>query len=77
MKAITTASLTTTMMLLAVADSWIPTTSNAVTAPIAHMAGTFATPWPTISPPCITATPGAAVSSGGISMPMSCSRLTA
>ena len=77
MKAITTASLMNTMTLLTVADSETPITNRQDTARMPITAGKFSTPWAITTPAAfLTATPGAAVSSGGMTMPMSCRRLT-
>ncbi len=77
MKARTTDSLMKTMMLLAVADSDTPATSRVVTAPMIRAAGRLTTPaaitWPAAS---VMGVPGAAVRAGGMTMCMSCSRLT-
>ncbi len=77
MKAMTTVSLITTTMLLTVADSDTPTTSSPDTAAMATMAGRLITPCAITAPAAsLTATPGAAVNSGGKCMPMSAARLT-
>ncbi len=77
MKAITTDTLITTTMLLTVADSETPITRRQVTRPMATSAGRFITPWAITAPDAsLTATPGAAVRSGGMCTPMSCIRLT-
>ena len=77
MKAITTATLITTTMLLTVVDSDTPLTNRPVTARRATMAGRFMIPVAITAPEAsLTATPGAAVNAGGITIPMSFSRLT-
>src|SRR3984957_16393210 len=67
MKAMTTVSLMTTITLLTRADSETPTISSRVTAAIATMDGRFMTPVAITAPEASwTATPGAAVSAGGL-----------
>src|SRR5471030_2800725 len=69
MKAMTTASLIATMMLLTVADSETPTTSRVVTAAMTRTAGRFMTPVAITTPALsLTRTPGAAVRAGGMMM---------
>src|ERR1700677_3082987 len=77
MKASTTDTLMTTMMLLTVADSETPRTKTKVTRPTITIAGRLITPvaitWPA---PSMTGTPGAAVSTEGTMIPMLRNRLT-
>src|SRR5699024_586460 len=72
---ITTATFTTTMIALTRADSWMPTTSSAVTNTVISTAGRLNTAV-TIEPSAmVIAVPGAALRAAGNVTPKSCRKL--